>query len=149
MPIKDYSQTDVVTIGPRALIIDAAQQMVENHVGCLVVVEDEKPIGMLTDRDIVRRVIVPGKDPRHTPASEAMTPHPVTVNQDVGVFDAISTMSDEGVRRLPLVDESGRLVGLVAFDDLLLLLGSELVNLAGISPTERYRERYQARASQP
>lgn len=146
MPIKDYSQTDVVTVSPQALIIDAAQQMVENHVGCLVVVEDEKPVGILTDRDIVRRIIVPGKDPKQTPVSEAMTPHPITMDQDGGIFDAISTMSDEGVRRLPLIDESGRLVGLVAFDDLLLLLGSELVNLAGISPTERYRERYQASA---
>ncbi|MCS6803885.1 MAG: CBS domain-containing protein [Acidobacteriota bacterium] len=147
MPISDYCLTEVVTIQPDETIAAAAALMRDQHVGCLVVVEGNRPVGILTDRDIVRGVLAEGLDATQTLVNDAMTHEVVTVQRQAGVFDAISLMCDEGVRRLPVVDEEGHLVGIIALDDLLLLLGTELVNLASISATERNREREKERTA--
>jgi len=145
MPISDYCLSEVVTIGPTENIVAAANLMRDQHVGCLVVVEGNKPVGILTDRDIVRGVVTTVKDPELTTVEEVMTGDLVTVTQNTGVFDAISIMCDDGVRRLPVLDAERHLVGIIALDDLLLLLGTALVNLASISTTERHREKEKAR----
>lgn len=147
MPICDYCLTEVVTIQPDETIAAAAALMRDQHVGCLVVVEGNRPVGILTDRDIVRGVLAEGRDVTQTLVNDAMTHELVTVQRQAGVFDAISLMCDEGVRRLPVIDDEGHLVGIIALDDLLLLLGTELVNLASISATERNREREKERAA--
>jgi CBS domain-containing protein len=148
MPISDYCLGEVVIIRPDESIVAAAGLMSDQHVGCLVVVEGNKPVGILTDRDIVREVVATGKNAKTTLVEEVMTSDLLTVNQNTGVFDAISIMCDEGVRRLPVLDPDGNLVGIIALDDLLLLLGTELVNLASISTTERHREKERARAAE-
>lgn len=148
MPISDYCLGEVVTIGPSENIVAAALLMRNHQVGCLVVVEGNKPVGILTDRDIVRGVIAADVDPELTPVEDVMSSDLITARQTAGVFDVISTMCDEGVRRLPVLDEDGHLVGIIALDDLLLLLGTELVNLASISTTERHREKEKVKVAE-
>jgi CBS domain-containing protein len=147
MPISDYCLSEVVTIERGETIAAAANLMRDQHVGCLVVVEGNRPVGILTDRDIVRGVLADGLDVTQTMVEEAMTHDLITVELQAGVFDAISLMCDEGVRRLPVIDGDGHLVGIIALDDLLLLLGTELVNLASISATERNREKEKEKAA--
>lgn len=148
MPVSDYCLREVVTINPTENIVAAAVLMRNHQVGCLVVVEGNKPVGILTDRDIVRGVVAAALDPVLTLVQDVMSHNLITVSQKAGVFDAISTMCDEGVRRLPVVDDEGHLVGIIALDDLLLLLGTELVNLASISPTERHREKEKVKVAE-
>jgi CBS domain-containing protein len=140
MPIIDYCSTDVITIGSDENLLTAARMMRDQHVGSLVVAENGAPVGIITDRDIVVRGVAEEKDLRAICVQEVMSCNLLTASKDAGVFEVTSLMCDEGIRRLPIVDGGGRLVGLVALDDLLVVLGTELANLASISSTERYRE---------
>jgi CBS domain-containing protein len=114
---------------------EAARLMREHHVGALVVVEKREgatfPVGMITDRDIVVEVIaVAGVRPESLTVGDVMTNDVATVPEGCGVFEAIELMCDKGVRRLPVVTPDGRLVGLLALDDLLRVLSVELSGLA-------------------
>ena len=141
MSIKDYCSKEVVTVGPMEPIDAAAKLMLDHNVGCLVVVDENKPIGIITDRDILRGVVAPHRTGEITYVDEVMTSQLITVSQTAGVFEVIYTLREEGVRRLPVVAEQGYLVGLIALDDLLVLMATELADLAGISIRERHRER--------
>ena len=99
--------------------------MAERHVGALVVVADQRPIGIITDRDLTLRVLAHAHD-AHTPVGNVMSPRPFVVHEHDRVDQALYLMRRSGVRRLPIVDDHGKLVGLVSLDDLLVLLSSEL-----------------------
>ena len=121
----------VATVSPRSVVIDATQAMKRQDIGAVVVVSDDgKPIGVLTDRDVALRVVAEGRDPSRTPVEEVMTRGAAYLSHEASIEDASEIMRDCGVRRLPLVDASGRVDGLVSFDDLVLLLGMEMGNLA-------------------
>jgi CBS domain-containing protein len=118
------------TIEARASAREAAQAMAGHHVGCLIVVEDGRPVGIVTDRDIALQVLAERRDPDVYPVSCCMQSPVVTLRADRNLADASRTMRRTGVRRLPLVDHSGQLVGFVASDDLIGLLGNGLNALA-------------------
>jgi len=124
MNAHELSQHNVVTVRPHEELATAAWMMRERHVGCLVVVEPagimggERPVGMLTDRDIVTQVIVQEADPRAVRVEDVMTRHPATVPATASIEDALQRMRDGHVRRLPVVDERGRLAGILALDDI-------------------------------
>jgi CBS domain-containing protein len=104
--------------------------MRERNVGCLVVVEPagalggERPIGMLTDRDIVTNVIVRDTDPREVSVEDVMTRHPVTVPTHASIEESLQAMREGHVRRVPVVDERGRLAGILAIDDIFEFLAT-------------------------
>jgi len=106
-----------------------ACQMRDQHVGCVVVVRDGHPVGMLTDRDLVLRVIAEGLDPRTVLVSSIVTYDAATVLRTDGFETVMRTMREHGVRRVPIVDEQGRITGIVTTDDLVTLLGRELCAL--------------------
>ncbi len=145
MSLRRYTKK-VASLSPRAPVLDAAHAMSAQTVGAVVVVSDDgRPIGMLTDRDIVLRVVVAGRDPARTSLEEVMTRGTVFLSHDATFESATEIMRDCGMRRLPLVDEHGRLDGLVSLDDIVMLLGMELGNVsaalfanlsAGASPPE-------------
>ena len=111
----------------------AAERMQQRNVGTLVVIDaDRRPVGLLTDRDLALRVIVPGRDPRQTTVADVATTHPRTVSLETPIEDALAIMRDLGVRRLPVVGPEGRLVGLLSVDDVLGLLAEEMGSLGGI-----------------
>jgi CBS domain-containing protein len=107
-------------------VIDAARRMRDAHVGCLVAVRDGRPVGMLTDRDIAVRVVAEGLDVRTTRVSAVVTYEAATLLRSDGIDTAVTRMRDTGVRRLPIVDDDGRLVGIITADDIIQLLTNEL-----------------------
>lgn len=123
----------------------AARLMRENHVGCLVVVEETGSqrivVGLLTDRDIVTAVIAPGLDPAKLNVEDVMTTDLVTAREEDSLIDLMRTMRRKGVRRIPVVAGQGELVGLVTLDDVLDILSQELGLLVAAIATEGQRER--------
>lgn len=128
---------EVVTVGPKDLLVKVANLMQQQNVGAVVVAEQGRPCGIITDRDIALAVCV-----RRVSADEhvqnVMTCPVSTIKHNEGIYKTTQRMMELGVRRLPVVDEVGHLVGLVSLDDLLLLLSRELHNMAeGIRPEHR------------
>jgi len=130
MSLKRYVK-QVATVSPRSMVIDAAHAMSRQAVGAVVVVSDDgRPMGMLTDRDIVLRVVAEGRDPERTSIEDVMTRGTAYLSHDANIQDATEIMRDCGMRRLPLVDDTGRVDGIVSLDDIVLLLGMELGNVS-------------------
>lgn len=120
---------EVVTAGPRDSLARVAKLMQERNVGTVVVAEGGRPVGIVTDRDLALAVCARGhSSDEHV--QDVMTCPVSTMKHDEGVYNATQHMMELGVRRLPVVDDSGQLVGLVSLDDLLLLLSRELHNMA-------------------
>jgi CBS domain-containing protein len=120
---------EVVTVSPGDSLARAALLMEKNNVGAVVVTEQDRPVGLVTDRDLALAVCARGFSPELSVQS-IMTCPVATMRHDEGIYKATQRMMELAVRRLPVIDEIGRLVGLVSLDDLLLLLSRELHNLA-------------------
>jgi CBS domain-containing protein len=116
---------DVMTTRPRAVTSDTpvtqvAELMEAEDVGSIPVLEGEQLTAIVTDRDIVVRAVAKGKDPRGMPVREVVTTEIVTVGPDQDLSDALQLMAANQVRRLPVVDEENRLVGVVPQADVAL-----------------------------
>lgn len=127
MSLARFCRKTVAVIQPTQSVAEAAEKMRDQHVGALVVVqEDLRPVGMLTDRDIVTRVVAGRKDATKLSASDVMSREPAVAHVDDSLDQALFAFKKQGVRRLPIVDGQGRVVGLVSLDDVLVLLSAEL-----------------------
>lgn len=119
---------------------NAAGRMHQRAVGALVIVNDvAEPIGIVTDRDLVSRVLATGRIPTETSLGEIMTPAPKTVAEETPIESAIAIMRSGRFRRLPVVDHDNKLVGLVTLDDILMLLAEEFVQIGGLLARETPR----------
>jgi len=121
----------VVTASAQMTVEQAARVMRSKNVGALVVVNAGRPVGMLTDRDVAVEVVATGMDPDTARVGDVMRKRPITIREDLGIFDAARVFAKTGVRRLPVVTKSGVLVGVIAVDDLIMLLGNEMGHMAG------------------
>ena len=99
MSLHAYMHAEVETVEPGTTVADAARKMDERNVGSLIVEDGGKPIGILTDRDIVVRVVCVGADADGTLGEEVMTPDPIALAEELSLFEALEIMKDEGVRR--------------------------------------------------
>lgn len=127
MTVYECCRPSVVTAPPGASVMDVARQMSESNVGCVVITDDEcRPVGVVTDRDLVIRVMARELDPGSTPVGEIMTREPVVADQDTGLFEAMQCARESRVRRLPVVDDDDRLVGIITMDDIVRLLAEEM-----------------------
>jgi CBS domain-containing protein len=124
--ILSVARRQVVTAAPEDEVKDAAGLMEYYNVGCVVVVKKDKPVGILTDRDLALRCLLKGG----AQVGDVMTAGPQTIREDEGFDRAIELMNQSGVRRLPVVDRKGRLRGIVSQDDLIETLGQNLHRLA-------------------
>lgn len=104
-------------VTPETLVSDAAQLMESEDVGSLPILDGDELAGVITDRDIVVRAIAKGKDPRGMPVREIASSELITVRADDDLTDALQLMARQQVRRLPVVDENNRLVGVLAQAD--------------------------------
>jgi CBS domain-containing protein len=136
MSLRRVCITDVITVAEDTNVLEFARLMGDEHVGCVVVVRNRRPVGILTDRDVVLKVVATECKPAEVQAKDIMSDNLVTVTVDDDPLDATRIMRDSGLRRLPVVDNDGALLGMVTFDDLLLLLASEIWNLAGAVENE-------------
>ena len=135
MTVADLMREEVVTTSPETPVNEVATAMRDENVGSIIVVENDVPVGLVTDRDIAVRIAADQLDPTAMPAENMMTGDPVTVEVDTGVFELCNRMREEGVRRMPVVDD-GELAGIITLDDLTVLLTGELGNLAGVIEAE-------------
>ncbi|NIO40558.1 MAG: CBS domain-containing protein [Burkholderiales bacterium] len=145
MAIGEVCSREVVFVQKEESVAAAARLMRENHVGCLVVadVQNSKrvPVGMLTDRDITVAVVAPGLDAEAILVGDVMSGELLSVRDDAGIAETVELMRVRGIRRLPVTDADGVLVGIVAADDILGLLAEEIAGLAGMVTREEKRER--------
>jgi CBS domain-containing protein len=112
--------------GPGESAREAARRMVTEGVGTLVVLGgDRRPVGMVTDRDLMFHFVAEGRDPARTSVETIMAAPVVTVAEDLPIEDALARMAETRVRRLAVVDRAGCLAGLLALDDVLDLLAEE------------------------
>ena len=144
MRVSDISTPLTVHIAPEASVRDAARLMRERHVGAIVVLNhgDGKrtPIGIVTDRDIAISVVAAGVDPDAVTVRDVMSRPVATCTEDQDVFDAIQTMRNRGVRRLPMLDAGGNFAGFVSADDIYGALATEFRDLSGALVREQARE---------
>jgi CBS domain-containing protein len=127
MSLERFCRKATVTCLASDTVTAAAIKMREGHVGSLVVVDEQyKPIGILTDRDVVCRVVADQRSPDATRVGEVMSFDLQVAHATDKVDQALFAMQSKGVRRLPLVDVEGRLAGIVSLDDMLVLLSAEL-----------------------
>ena len=106
---------------PDASVQDVAQMMVDNDCGCIPIVESEesgKPVGVVTDRDIVIRTVAEGKNPLDLTAGDVMTKSVVTVTPDMSIEECCDLMEKQQIRRIAVVDDSGACCGIVAQADI-------------------------------
>ena len=144
MSVVDLCNRSPVTIAADASLVEAAQLMRARHVGFLVVTPDGGrglPVGVLTDRDIVIEVVSEGVDPTHVCVADAMSREPLLVGADASAEQVLAQMRAFGVRRAPVTDAAGMLVGVVALDDLLDWLAGAIGNAAAIVRHEQHVER--------
>ena len=134
--IKPIVREQVVSASPDTSLADLAQLMEEENVGSVVIVEEEQPRGIVTDRDITIEVVAHDQDSASMTAADVMSEDLVTVNTDSGIFEVIRAMEEASVRRIPAVDSDGHLAGIVTFDDLVILLGRELKLLGDVVEAE-------------
>src|SRR5262245_7291908 len=118
MLIKDVMTRDVDTIAPDTTVEVAARHMREHDIGSLPVGENDKLVGMVTDRDIVLNAVATARDPSTTTAREVMSPKVLYCFDDQSVEEVLANMGDVQVRRLPVVNRDKRLVGIVSIGDL-------------------------------
>lgn len=144
MPVSAVCNHNVATIDADAGIAEAAKRMRETHVGDLVVTEyregREIPIGVITDRDIVIEVVAKAVDADQVKVGDAMSREIVAVHDDNSIDYALQEMQRAGVRRLPVVDSTGKLTGVLSMDDVVDHLATQLTHIAGAIRTEQQKE---------
>ena len=132
MLVDAIMNTEVVTVTRDHTVLRAARLMREQNVGSVIVLDDHsRPIGLLTDRDITVKLVAGERGP-DTPIDEIMSTPVYAVPETTLIFDLLREMSRRKVHRVPVIDEHKRLIGIVSVDDALLLLTTELVNVADV-----------------
>lgn len=135
--IDTFPREDVVTADPDTTVADLASRMADETVGSIVITDDDdRPIGIVTDRNLTIEVLAEGQDPSSVVAEDVMTDDPVTADSDAEIFDVLTDMVDAEIRRIPAVDEDGAVTGIVTFDDFIVLLARELDKPAAIVEAE-------------
>lgn len=144
MRVGEICTRDVVFAKKDLTVLGAAKLMREYHVGDLLIVDEPDgkrfPIGIVTDRDIVVDIVASGLDPDVIRVGDLVTRDLVTVSECEGIFETAQRMHMKGVRRVPVVDTQGALVGIVTLDDLFGLLTEEMTELAKVFTTEQKQE---------
>jgi CBS domain-containing protein len=116
--IRDIETRHPIVIGPDAGLMEAAQKMRQLDVGALPVCDGQQIIGLLTDRDITVRAVAEGYDPKQTKVRDIMSARPVCCYEDQEVWECVELMERKQIRRLPVMDRSQQLVGIVSLGDL-------------------------------
>jgi CBS domain-containing protein len=115
--IRELMTSDPRTVSPGDSVVDAARVMRDEDAGAVPIAEGDRLVGVVTDRDIAIRVVAEGKDPSSTKVEDVASRELVTIDPQQGLDEALRLMAQHQVRRLPVVEEDGKLVGIVAQAD--------------------------------
>lgn len=140
MQVRHFANRRIATAARETTLADCAKRMREGHVGSLVVVDGNRPVGVVTDRDIVVEAVAQGIDPATLRAGDVMAAILATIREDDDLIDALARMREHGVRRLVVVARDGGLGGIVALDDLLAVLSEQFTAAVEVLAAERTRE---------
>lgn len=141
--LKDFATSVVAVVEPETPALLVAQLMRKHHIGALVVVEAQeksRPVGIVTDRDLVLELMAEGLDPAVFTAGDIMTVDLVLATPEMDAMEAVQLMKTHRLRRLVIVDDVGRLMGIVTMEDILELLTRELADLTAGLAGARDRE---------
>ncbi len=145
MHIRDICTIQTISCKRDETVQGAALLMRKHHVGDLVVVDGPDaapiPVGILTDRDMVVAIVALGLDPASLQVSDIMSEDLLTCREDDDVYQTIEHMRLRGIRRVPVVNGRGVLVGIVSADDLLEFLAEEMGDLSRISGNQQVHEK--------
>jgi len=136
MKVKELMVKDVLTCAKDDPILNVAKKMIDHDIGMLIVIEDnlsKKPIGVLSDRDILSRVLIQKKDPYKISADQVATKKIISISPDSSLDEAISLMRKNKIKRLIVIDNLGNLVGIISKSDIIkqfLEIRKQLVDLA-------------------
>jgi CBS domain-containing protein len=122
--LKSKPEQTVYTITPAASVFDAVKQMAEKSIGALVVIEDEKVVGIITERDYARKIILMARSSKETPVRDIMTSSVMYVRPDQTSEECMVLMTENRLRHLPVLD-GGKLIGLISIGDLVKDIISE------------------------
>ena len=131
--LKNFSTSIVAVVEPDTPAVVVAQLMRQHHIGALVVVdaqEKTRPVGIVTDRDLVLELMAEGLDPSVFTAGDIMSVNLVNATPEMDEMDAVELMKTHRLRRLVILDAEGQLAGIVTMEDVLEQLANELANLA-------------------
>lgn len=144
MNCAELCTRDVAIATERDSVADIAKRMRELHVGSVVIVRDEAgqrmPVGLITDRDIVVELVAKGVSAETCMAGDIMNRKLVTIAENASVWDALTRMREEGVRRLPVVSNRSALVGILTADDLVEFIRDQVGQLTGLIHREQIAE---------
>ncbi len=118
MDVRDLMTADPACCEPDTSLQDVARLMLDNDCGAIPVVEDGKPVGIVSDRDIVVRVVAEGRNPTDLTATDIMSSPVETVTEDTSLDDMFDLMEDHQIRRVVVVDQDGKVCGIVAQADI-------------------------------
>jgi CBS domain-containing protein len=137
-----------VTTVPETRVIDVAKTMKNNSIGSVIIVVKNKAVGIVTERDLVSRVVAMGRDPSDLEVKDIMSKPPIVVFEETTLTDAINVMKGKKIRRLIVVDEGDKVVGILTIDDIGYNIDrfTEKVGLRYYLMTQKIREREKERA---
>lgn len=141
--LKEFATQVVAVVEPETTALVVAQLMRKHHIGALVVVDatdKSRPVGIITDRDLVLELMAEGLDPAVFTAGDVMSVDLVQASPDMDALDAVQLMQKHRLRRLVMTDSGGHLVGIISMEDLLAVLSRELSSLASGLAGARERE---------
>lgn len=135
MTVSDIARDEVATVETDASVGSIIATMADRGVGSVIVLDEEAPVGIVTDRDLVLRAFGTDADPETMTASEVMSGDLVTATGEEGVYELVRMMAQNGVRRIPVVAD-GDLTGIVTLDDVIILLSMEIQSIETLIRSE-------------
>lgn len=144
MGVGEYCNREVVVMTPAGTVREAARVMRDEHVGDVVVVDEaggvRRPVGIVTDRDLVIEVVARDGDPDEITLADLVAGELVCAGESDDLWDTLKNMRDRGVRRVPIAAADGGLVGIITLDDYVDLLAEEMDDLVVLIRREQGRE---------
>ena len=123
LKVKDVMKTNVVVVNADAPVVEAAKLMAKHSIGSIVVIENNEVVGIITERDIVRKIVAQEKN-SYIKIKEVMS-HPIIVTSpEISIESAANIMKKNNIRRLPVIDKKGYIVGIITENDILKILPS-------------------------
>jgi CBS domain-containing protein len=117
--LLEHKGKATVSVSSRGTVSQAAQEMNLRKVGSVLIMDGGRLIGIFTERDVLWRVVAAGLDPKTTPLSQVMTRNPITVGRDTPIQHVMDVFTEKRFRHMPVVDDDGRLLGLISIGDVL------------------------------
>lgn len=141
MKVRDVMNRNVVVVSPKASIKEAASLMISNDVGCLIVMDKDAMVGIITDRDMIEQVVMENMDSSKTKVKDVMKTEVIMIDEDKSIDDAVKTMIETGVKKLPVIS-GDRLVGIITAIDICAVQPKMLKSLESLFSIRKNAHEY-------